>query len=164
MTRVAVCPGSYDPPTFGHLDVITKAAKLFEEVHAVVVHNPAKNPLFGAEERATLLRDALSQTPGTERVVVDVLVNGLLVDYCASVHAVALVKGVRTNTDVGYETPMAIVNRDLGGVETVFVLPAPQHTHVSSSLVRQVASLGGDVSKYVPPNVVQALANGPTPR
>ncbi len=163
MSRVAVCPGSYDPPTFGHLDVIAKAALLFDEVWAVVVHNPAKLTLFDAQERATLLRDALALVPETRDVHVDVLSEGLLVDYCARVGAVALVKGVRTNTDVGYETPMAIVNRDLGGVETVFVLPAPQHTHVSSSLVRQVAALGGDVSGYVPENVVKALANVSAP-
>lgn len=159
MPRIVVCPGSYDPPTYGHLDVITKAALLFDEVWAVVVHNPAKHTLFTVEERAALLRDALAAVPETAAVHVDVLSDGLLVDFCAKVGAVALAKGVRTNTDVGYEMPMAIVNRDLGGVETIFVLPAPQRTHVSSSLVRQVAALGGDVSSYVPENVVRALAS-----
>ena len=158
MSHVAVCPGSYDPPTFGHLDVIAKAAGLFDTVYALVVHNPAKHPMFSLDERVRLLRDALAQTGATAEVVVDTLSEGLLVDYCTRVHAAALVKGVRSNLDVGYEIPMALVNRDLSGVETVFVLPDPSHTHVSSSLVRQVAELGGDVAPYVPGNVVAAFA------
>lgn len=158
MIRVAVCPGSYDPPTFGHLDIIGKAAALFDEVHVVVVHNPAKTAMFGPEERVALLRDSLASRPETAGVLVDMLTEGLLVDYCTKVGAVALVKGIRSNTDVAYELPMALVNRDLSGVETVFVLPDPRRAHVSSSLVRQVAVLGGDVSGYVPANVVAALS------
>lgn len=163
MTRLAVCPGSYDPPTLGHLDVIAKAALLFDEVRVVVVRNPAKSPMLGLDERADLVRASLAASVPTPRATVDVLADGLLVDYCSSVGAIALVKGVRSTTDVAYETPMAIVNRDLGGVETVFVLPDPGHAHVSSSLVRQVAALGGDVSAYVPAPVAAALARRPNP-
>lgn len=157
MAAIAVCPGSYDPPTFGHLDVIGKACALFDDVRAVVVHNPDKQPMFEADRRAELLREALAERSGFERVRVDTLTDGLLVDYCRRVGARALVKGVRNDTDVAYEMPMAIVNRDLGGVETVLVLPDPRLAHVSSSLVRQVAELGGDVSGYVPANVAKAL-------
>ncbi len=157
--HIAVCPGSFDPPTWGHLDVITKAAGLFDHVFAVVVHNPEKTPMFPVERRVGMLSAAISEA-GLSNVEVGELSGGLLVDYCARVGAAALVKGVRSNLDVGYEIPMALVNRDLGGVETVFVLPNPVHAHVSSSLVRQVAALGGDASAYVPPAVARVLTAG----
>ena len=142
--HIAVCPGSFDPPTWGHLDVITKAAGLFDHVFAVVVHNPEKTPMFPVERRVGMLSTAISEA-GLSNVEVGELSGGLLVDYCAR---------------VGYEIPMALVNRDLGGVETIFVLPDPVHAHVSSSLVRQVAALGGDASAYVPPAVARVLTAG----
>jgi pantetheine-phosphate adenylyltransferase len=157
MSSVAVVPGSFDPVTLGHLDVISRAARLFDEVHVLVVHNPAKTALLPISQRVRLIEQAILDegVPGT--IVVNSWSVGLLVDYCTDVGARALVKGIRSQVDVAYETPMAIVNRNLAGVETVFLLPDPAHAHVSSSLVRQVSSLGGDVSPYVPAVVADFL-------
>jgi pantetheine-phosphate adenylyltransferase len=157
MSRIAVVPGSFDPVTLGHLDVIERAAKVFDEVHVVVVHNPGKSALLPIAQRVTLLEESIVDARVTGSIVVTSWSVGLLVDYCTDVGATVLVKGIRSQIDVAYETPMAIVNRDLAGIETVFMLPNPAHAHVSSSLVRQVASLGGDVSPYVPDPVAAFL-------
>lgn len=149
MSLVAVVPGSFDPVTLGHLDVIERAAQLFDELHVVVVHNPDKTAMLPIAQRVTLLEQSLKDL-GLDTVVVTSWSVGLLVDYCTDVGARVLVKGIRSQVDVAYETPMAIVNKNLANVETVFMLPNPAHAHVSSSLVRQVAALGGDVSPYVP--------------
>jgi pantetheine-phosphate adenylyltransferase len=153
---IAVYPGSFDPFTYGHLDIATRAAKMFETVHIVVVHNPAKNPRLTTEQRVELISEILKNKPG--HFVVSSLDTGLLVDYCKSLGADALVKGVRTNVDLDYELPMAQVNRDLSGIETIFIPADPTHGFVSSSLVKQVFDLGGDISKYVPVEVVKALS------
>jgi pantetheine-phosphate adenylyltransferase len=153
---IAVYPGSFDPFTYGHLDIATRAAKMFETVHIVVVHNPAKNPRLTTEQRVELITEILKNKPGN--FVVSSLDTGLLVDYCKSLGADALVKGVRTNVDLDYELPMAQVNRDLSGIETIFIPADPTHGFVSSSLVKQVFDLGGDISKYVPTEVVKALS------
>jgi pantetheine-phosphate adenylyltransferase len=160
MKRIAVVPGSFDPITLGHLDVIGRAAGLFDELHVLVVHNPDKSALLPIAKRVSLIEQAVREAglPGT--VVVTSWSVGLLVDYCTDVGASVLVKGIRSQVDVAYETPMAIVNRDLAGVETIFLLPDPAHAHVSSSLVRQVSSLGGDVSPYVPAVVADYLRQG----
>lgn len=163
MSSIAVYPGSFDPITFGHLDVLGRAAKLFDEVHLLVVHNPGKSPRFTSAERVQLIHSALEEVKvntdafGAAKIVVDTLDGGLLVNYCRMVGAKALVKGVRTNVDLDYELPMAMVNRDLAGVETVFLPADPAHGLISSSLVKQVADLEGDVTKYVPSAVVKAL-------
>ena len=153
---IAVYPGSFDPFTYGHLDIATRAAKMFETVHIVVVHSPAKNPRLSTEQRVELIGEILKNKPG--HFVVSSLDTGLLVDYCKSLGADALVKGVRTNVDLDYELPMAQVNRDLSGIETIFIPADPTHGFVSSSLVKQVFDLGGDISKYVPTEVVKALS------
>lgn len=153
---IAVYPGSFDPFTYGHLDIATRAAKMFETVHIVVVHNPAKNPRLTASQRVELITEILKAKPG--KYVVSSLDSGLLVDYCKDLGADALVKGVRTNVDLDYELPMAQVNRDLSGIETIFIPADPTHGFVSSSLVKQVFDLGGDISKYVPSEVVKALS------
>ena len=153
---IAVYPGSFDPFTYGHLDIANRAAKMFETVHVVVVHNPAKNPRLTTEQRVELVSEILKGKPG--HFVVSSLDTGLLVDYCKSLGADALVKGVRTNVDLDYELPMAQVNRDLSGIETIFIPADPTHGFVSSSLVKQVFDLGGDISKYVPIEVVKALS------
>jgi pantetheine-phosphate adenylyltransferase len=161
MASIAVYPGSFDPITLGHLDIAIRAAKLFDELHIVVVHNPNKNPRFSIEERVELISASLTEFgahSGKAKIVVDTLSQGLLVDYCRMVAANALVKGVRTNVDIDYELPMAQVNRDLSGVETVFIPADPVHGHISSSLVKQVADLGGSVEKYVTQPVAKALA------
>jgi len=149
MPRIAVVPGSFDPVTLGHLDVIERAATLFDELHVVVVHNPGKSAMLPVAQRVSLVEKALRDR-GIGNVTVTQWSVGLLVDYCTEVGAQVLVKGIRSGTDVTYETPMAIVNRNLAAIETVFLLPDPAHAHVSSSLVRQVASLGGDIAPYVP--------------
>lgn len=157
MTRIAVVPGSFDPVTLGHLDVIERAARLFDELHVLVVHNPDKSALLPIAQRVALIQESIAEARIPGEILVTSWSVGLLVDYCTDVGASVLVKGIRSQVDVAYETPMAIVNRDLAGVETVFLLPNPAHAHVSSSLVRQVASLGGDVSPYVPPVVAHYL-------
>ena len=153
---IAVYPGSFDPFTYGHLDIATRAAKMFDTVHIVVVYNPAKNPRLSTTQRVELIKEILNGKPGN--YVVSSLDTGLLVDYCKELGADALVKGVRTNVDLDYELPMAQVNRDLSGIETIFIPADPTHGFVSSSLVKQVFDLGGDISKYVPAEVVKALS------
>jgi len=163
MSTVAVVPGSFDPVTLGHLDVIERAAGLFDEVHVVVVHNPSKSALLPIAQRVTLLEQAIAQAGISGNIVVTSWSVGLLVDYCTDVGAKVLVKGIRSQMDISYETPMAIVNRNLAGIDTVFLLPDPANAHVSSSLVRQVASLGGDVTPYVPSAVAEYLAKTELP-
>lgn len=163
MGIVAVVPGSFDPVTLGHLDVIERAASLFDDVHVVVVHNPSKTALFPIAQRIALLEQAIAQAGIQGNLTITSWSVGLLVDYCTDVGATVLVKGIRSQMDIGYETPMAIVNRNLAGIETVFLLPDPAHAHVSSSLVRQVASLGGDVTPYVPSAVADYLAKTELP-
>ncbi|HZK59132.1 MAG TPA: pantetheine-phosphate adenylyltransferase [Cryobacterium sp.] len=157
MRRIAVVPGSFDPVTLGHLDVIERAAGLFDELHVLVVHNPGKTALLPIAQRVSLLERAIHEGGLPGNIKVSSWSMGLLVDYCIDVGASVLVKGIRSQIDVAYETPMAIINRNLAAVETIFMLPDPANAHVSSSLVRQVAALGGDVSPYVPAVVAEFL-------
>lgn len=157
MSRIAVVPGSFDPVTLGHLDVIERAARIFDQLHVLVVHNPAKTALLPVAQRVALIERSVADAGLSDNIKITSWSVGLLVDYCTEVGASVIVKGVRSQVDVAYETPMAIVNRNLAGVETVFMLPDPAHAHVSSSLVRQVAALGGDVSPYVPSAVAEFL-------
>lgn len=154
MTTRAVCPGSYDPVTNGHIDVITRAATLFDEVIVAILHNPAKRGTFPVEQREALLRDCIGSFPG---VRVALFANTLLVDICSELDATAIVKGLRSGTDFAYELPMALMNRQLTGVETVFLPGDPRFEHVSSSLIKEVHALGGDVAGMVPDNVMAAL-------
>jgi pantetheine-phosphate adenylyltransferase len=160
MKRIAVVPGSFDPVTLGHLDVIGRAAGLFDELHVLVVHNPDKSALLPIAQRVSLIEQSVAEAGLPGNILVTSWSVGLLVDYCTDVGASVLVKGIRSQVDVAYETPMAIVNRNLAAVETIFMLPNPAHAHVSSSLVRQVAALGGDVGPYVPAVVAQYLQAG----
>ncbi|MEY4434967.1 MAG: hypothetical protein RIR16_1007 [Actinomycetota bacterium] len=166
MASIAVYPGSFDPVTLGHLDVAARATRIFDELHIVVVHNPGKNPRFSSEQRVNLIRESLAELGihSGAKIKVDTLDSGLLVDYCLMVGASALVKGFRNNVDLDYELPMAQVNHDLAEVETIFIPANPEHGLVSSSLVKQVADLGGSVSKYVPKAVARALASTATNR
>lgn len=158
--RIAVVPGSFDPPTLGHLDVIRRAAALYDELHVLVVHNPGKEAMLPITERLGLLQQSIAEDGMSGNIVVGSWSMGLLVDYAREVNAGVLVKGIRSQVDVTYESPMAIVNRHLANVETVFLLPDPANAMVSSSLVRQVASLGGDISPFVPPAVARFLDTG----
>ena len=161
MRRIAVVPGSFDPVTRGHLDVIERAAGLFDELHVLVVHNPGKTALLPISQRVSLLQRSILDAGLPGNIVVASWNMGLLVEYCVEVGASVLIKGIRSQVDVAYETPMAIINRNLAAVETIFLLPDPANAHVSSSLVRQVAALGGDISPYVPPAVAAFLQKAP---
>ncbi len=151
--RRAVCPGSFDPVTNGHVDVITRAAALYDELVVAVLVNPGKAGLFSVDERMALLRDAVADVPN---VTVDSF-QGLLVDYCRARDIPVIVKGLRAVSDFEYELQMAQMNRELAGVETLFVPTAPQVGHLSSSLVKQIATFGGDVSGLVPKVVQERL-------
>ncbi|MFT4235726.1 MAG: pantetheine-phosphate adenylyltransferase [Microbacterium sp.] len=155
--RIAVVPGSFDPPTLGHVDVIKRAAALYDELHVLVVHNPDKEGMLPIALRLQLLEQSIDELNLTGRIVIGSWSVGLLVDYAQEVGAGVLVKGIRAQADIAYETPMAVVNHNLTGVETVFLLADPAHSVVSSSLVRQVAGLGGDVAPYVPAPVARYL-------
>jgi pantetheine-phosphate adenylyltransferase len=151
--RRAVCPGSFDPVTNGHVDVIQRAASLYDELVVAVLVNPGKAGLFTVEERMELLRDAVAELPN---VRVDSF-EGLLVDYCRRAGIPVIVKGLRAVGDFEYELQMAQMNRELAGIETLFVPTAPQVGHLSSSLVKQIATFGGDVSSLVPKAVNERL-------
>jgi pantetheine-phosphate adenylyltransferase len=151
--RRAVCPGSFDPVTNGHVDVINRAAGLYDQLVVAVLVNPGKAGLFSVDERMELLRDAVAELPN---VTVDSF-EGLLVDYCRSKDIPVIVKGLRAVSDFEYELQMAQMNRELAGVETLFVPTAPQVGHLSSSLVKQIAMFGGDVSRLVPKAVNDRL-------
>jgi pantetheine-phosphate adenylyltransferase len=153
--RRAVCPGSFDPVTNGHLDVVRRAASLFDEVIVAVLVNEAKRGMFTVDERLEMLREALAGA-GVSNVKVDSF-EGLLVDFCAANDVDVIVKGIRAVGDLDNELQMAQMNRSLSGVETVFVPTSPQWSYVASSLVKEVARLGGDVSGHVPPSVVDRL-------
>jgi pantetheine-phosphate adenylyltransferase len=151
----AVCPGSFDPPTLGHLDVIGRAAGLFDRVTVAVLVNPDKHGLFDIDERLELLRATTAQWPN---VTADSF-QGLLVDYCVANGIAAIVKGIRAVSDFDYELQMAQMNQALTGVQTLFLPTSPAYSFVSSSLVKQVASYGGDVGHLLPDVVAAALAS-----
>lgn len=152
--RRCVCPGSYDPITLGHVDVITRATRLYDEVVVAVLDNPAKQGLFDVPERLDLITGEVGDLPG---VVVMTFRSRLIVDVCREIGAEAIVKGLRGETDYAYEVPMAVMNRHLSGVETVFLPGEPNLSQVSSSLIKEVARFGGDVSAFVGPRVEEAL-------
>ncbi|MFQ5523231.1 MAG: pantetheine-phosphate adenylyltransferase [Acidimicrobiia bacterium] len=147
----ALCPGSFDPPTNGHVDVIRRTMGLFDRVVVSVIDNPAKKSLFTAAERADLLREVLGDS------VEVATFSGLLVDHARDLGAAAVVKGLRTVDDYEYEHQMAQMNRHLSGVETLFIPTRPEFGFISSSLVKEVARLGGSVSGLVPDVVEKAL-------
>jgi pantetheine-phosphate adenylyltransferase len=151
--RRAVCPGSFDPVTNGHVDVITRASALYDELVVAVLVNPGKAGLFSVDERMELLSEALADLPN---VTVSSF-QGLLVDYCRTHDIPVIVKGLRAVSDFEYELQMAQMNRELANIETLFVPTAPQVGHLSSSLVKQVARFGGDVSRLVPKAVNDRL-------
>ncbi len=152
--RKAICPGSFDPVTNGHVDIIERSCKLFDRVTVLVLQNPDKNCVFTAEERVELLRVALRHIPNVD---VDCF-DGLLAEYARNVGACALVKGLRAVTDFEYEFQMALTNKKLNNeLETLFMNTDETFMYLSSSVVRQVARLGGDISGFVPANVHDAI-------
>jgi pantetheine-phosphate adenylyltransferase len=154
MTRIAIYPGSFDPPTRGHEDLIRRSLLLADRLVVAVAVNAAKQPLFGTEERLAMLRGAVGQDPRIEFVAFE----GLLAEFAKRVGASVVVRGLRAVSDFEYEFQMALMNRQLHpSLETVFLVPALDLTYLSSSLVREVARFGGDVSALVHPTVAQAL-------
>jgi pantetheine-phosphate adenylyltransferase len=149
-----VCPGSYDPVTLGHADVIRRASALYDEVVVAVLHNPAKRGTFSPDERRDLILDGCGDL---DNVRVELFADRLLVDVCRELGASAIVKGLRGGTDFAYELPMALMNRHLTGIETVFLPGDPSLEHISSSLVKEVGRYGGDISGLVSDRVRDAL-------
>jgi len=149
----ALCPGTFDPVTNGHTDIIRRAGRCFDGVVVAVLENPGKQPLFSVEERVAMLKDASADIPGVEVASF----SGLLVDYARSRGIKMIVKGLRAVTDFDFELQMAQMNLGLGGVETFFLPTSPQWSYLSSSLIREVVRFGGDVSGMVPPFVRDRL-------
>jgi pantetheine-phosphate adenylyltransferase len=154
MGLTALCPGTFDPVTNGHLDIIERAARRFDALVVGVLDNPAKQPLFTVEERVSMLKEATHHLTNIE---VDAF-SGLLVDYARRRGADVVVKGLRAVTDFEYEIQMAQMNHSLSGLETLFMTAAPQWSFLSSSLIKEVARFGGDVSGLVPPIVAERLS------
>jgi pantetheine-phosphate adenylyltransferase len=148
-----VCPGSFDPITFGHLDIVERASSIFDEVVIAVMVNKTKQTLFTVEERIEMTKEVTGKFPN---VKVDSW-SGLLVDYCKKNEISIIVKGLRAVTDFDYELQMSQINLQLQGVETLFLSTAPAHSFLSSSLVKEIASHGGDVSSYIPAILLERL-------
>jgi pantetheine-phosphate adenylyltransferase len=154
MIRRAIYPGSFDPVTNGHLDVIDRARKLFDEVIVAVAHNDQKQPLFTLEERLELLRGTIGKLENVEISPLD----GLLVDFAVARKASAVIRGLRAISDFEFEFQMALMNRKLEAtVETIFLMPKEEYTYLSSRIVKEIARLGGDVTEFVPAAVARAL-------
>ncbi|MEH6905090.1 pantetheine-phosphate adenylyltransferase [Neobacillus drentensis] len=154
MTRIAVCPGSFDPITYGHLDIIRRGAKVFDTVYVSVLNNSSKNPLFTIEERMNLIK---AVTKDLTNVKVDVH-SGLLVDYAKAVNASAIIRGLRAVSDFEYEMQITSMNRVLNeDIETFFIMTNNQYSFLSSSIVKEVAKYNGDISSLVPPIVEKEL-------
>jgi len=151
--RRAVCPGSFDPPTNGHVDIIGRAASLFDEIVVAVLVNKSKKGLFTVEERIAMLGEVVAPYPN---VTVDSF-HGLLVDYCRDHDVRAIVKGLRAVTDFDYELQMAQMNQQLSGVDTLFMSTSPEWSFVASSLVKEIATYGGDIAHLLPPTVHRRL-------
>jgi pantetheine-phosphate adenylyltransferase len=152
--RTAIYPGTFDPITYGHIDVIQRATRLFSRVIVLVARNPSKSPLFSDEERIAMIREVFRRNTEVE---VDGF-DGLLVHYARSRKATVILRGLRALSDFEYEFQMALTNRKLAStIDTVFLVPHERYTYLNSTLVREVAKLGGDVSDFVPPSVRRRL-------
>ncbi len=155
MKNKAVYPGTFDPVTFGHIDLIKRALKIFDTVIIAVAHNADKAPLFGVGERIAMLRQA---TKGMKGVVIESF-DGLAVDYVRRKGSVVMVRGLRMLSDFEYEFQMALTNRKLGqDIETIFMMPSESYSYLSSKLIKEAFALGADVKDFVPPFVAKALA------
>jgi pantetheine-phosphate adenylyltransferase len=154
LASIAVCPGSFDPITYGHLDIIKRGAKVFDEVYVVVLNNSSKQPLFSVEERIHLIKEVTKDIPN---VKVDEF-HGLLVDYAKSVNANAIIRGLRAVSDFEYEMQITSMNRVLNeDIETFFIMTNNQYSFLSSSIVKEVAHYDGKISELVPSIVERAL-------
>lgn len=154
MKKLAIYPGTFDPITFGHLDVIQRASELFDIVIVAVLENAAKKPLFTKEERVEMIREAVKSIPNVD---VDVF-DGLLVEYAKRKGAIAIIRGLRAVSDFEYEFQMALMNRKISnGITTVFLMPHEKYTYLNSSIVRELARLNANVSDFVPQFVAEKL-------
>jgi len=154
MSAKALYPGTFDPPTNGHVDLIQRGAKLFEHLTVAILNNPVKNPLFTVEERVEMLREVTASLPNVSISTFD----GLMVEFARQQGATAVLRGIRAISDYEYEFQMALMNRRLAPeIETVFLQPAGRYSFVSSRMLKEVFSFGGDVSGLVPPNVLKRL-------
>ena len=151
--KKVVCPGSFDPITFGHLDIIKRASSLFDEVVVAVLVNKTKTSLFTVEERISMIKEVTTEYPNVSVASW----SGLLVDYCEKNGIQAIVKGLRAVTDFDYELQMSQMNLQLKGIETLFMSTAPAHSFLSSSLVKEIATYDGDISGYVPAQLVERV-------
>ena len=151
--RIAVFPGTFDPVTHGHLDVIRRGRKLFDELIVAVGHNPEKTSLFTQEERAQMLRQFLGDLPNVRVATF----RGLTVDFARKVGAAAILRSIRNSSDLQFEFQVALTNRVVAGMETVFIMPSTEFAFISSSLIKQISAGGGDVSALVPPLVVERM-------
>ena len=154
MKRIAICPGSFDPITNGHVDIIERAVPIFDEIIVAVLNNSSKQPLFSVQERMELIADVTSHLP---QIKVDSF-NGLLVDYAAEVGATAIVRGLRAVSDFEYEMQVASINKKMNDqIETLFMMTNNQYSFLSSSIVKEAAKYGASVADLVPPSVEEAL-------
>ncbi|MEK4522717.1 pantetheine-phosphate adenylyltransferase [Psychrobacillus sp. FSL W7-1493] len=154
MSKMAVVPGSFDPITYGHLDIITRGSSIFSEVYVVVLNNSSKNPLFSVEERVKLIQEVTAHLPN---VKVETF-SGLLMDYAQNVGASAIIRGLRAVSDFEYEMQITSMNRVLNDeIETFFIMTKNQYSFLSSSIVKEVAKYGGNIGELVPPQVETAL-------
>ena len=154
MHRIAIYPGTFDPITNGHLDIIKRAVKIFDTVIVAVADNIEKTPLFSIEERVAMIQESIR---GISHVEVDSF-NSLIVDYCHQKGAIAMIRGLRAISDFEYEFQMALINRKIGkDVESVFLMPKEKYTYLSSSLIKEIAVLGGNISSFVPDMVKNKL-------
>jgi pantetheine-phosphate adenylyltransferase len=152
--RVAIYPGSFDPITFGHIDILERTAALFDRVVVALAVNLEKKPLFSLEERREMIREAVVHLPSVEILEAE----GLMVEFARRQGAIALIRGLRAISDFEYEFQMALMNRKLAPrLNTVFLMPHDNYTYLNSTIVREVAGFGGDVSQFVPPGVVRRL-------
>lgn len=153
--RRVIYPGTFDPVTYGHIDIVRRAVALFDEVVVTVAINPSKKPLFTTDERVDMLRESLKEFDS--KVIIDSF-DGLLVEHAKQVGATAIVRGLRQISDFEFEFQMALMNRKLSGdITTIFLMPHERYTYLNSTVIRNVASLHGDISNFVPPVVHEAL-------
>ena len=156
MCVIAVYPGSFDPITYGHIDIIERGSKLFDKVVVAILINPNKTPLFTVEERLEMIKKSLKHLP-QDKIQISSF-SGLLVDYVKKINAKAILRGIRAISDFEYEFQMALTNRRLlKKVDTVFMMPDERYSYLSANLVREIASFGGDISHFVPPHVEKKL-------
>lgn len=155
--KIAIYPGTFDPITYGHIDIVERASRLFDEIIITVANNPAKKPLFSAKDRVFLIKQSISEINKEASIRVETF-DGLIVDFARKKKASCIIRGLRAISDFEYELQMALVNRRLeADISTVFLMPHENYTYLNSTIVKEVANFGGDISNFVPPIVEKML-------